>query len=61
MIALTELLPTFTYMANYFSSTLISNVPTCGIVAIEANIEHWKDFNQDTATFLFFDYPKRYL
>ena len=53
--------PTFTYMANYFSPTLIDNVPTCGIVAVAADIEHWKDFNQDTATFLFFDYPKRYL
>lgn len=52
--------PTFTYIANYFSPSYIGNVPTCGMVAVEADIEQWKDLNDKTARFLFFDYPKQH-
>lgn len=36
----------------------IDNMPTCGIFAIEAPIEKWKDFKDAEKKFLFFDYPK---
>ena len=36
----------------------IDNMPTCGIFAVEASIEKWKDFKDAEKKFLFFDYPK---
>lgn len=36
----------------------IDNMPTCGIFAVEAAIEKWKDFKDAEKKFLFFDYPK---
>ena len=33
--------PTFTEVANLFSENFIDNVPTCGIVQIESDAEHW--------------------
>jgi len=33
-------------------------MPTCGIFAIEAGIDSWKDFKAFENQFLFFDYPK---
>ena len=53
--------PTFTYIANYFSPNYIYNVPTCGMIAVQADIKHWKALNNETAMLLFYDYPKRYL
>ena len=36
----------------------IDNMPTCGIFAVKANIQKWKDFENEKRDFLFFDYPK---
>lgn len=36
----------------------IDEMPTCGIFAIEAGIDSWKDFKAFENQFLFFDYPK---
>ncbi len=36
----------------------IDNMPTCGIFAVEATIEKWKDFKDAEKKFIFFDYPK---
>jgi phosphohistidine phosphatase len=36
--------PGFTELANRFSSAFISNIPTCGVVRIMANIDTWADF-----------------
>ncbi|HOY04534.1 MAG TPA: histidine phosphatase family protein [Saprospiraceae bacterium] len=33
--------PTFTEVANLFSENYIDNIPTCGIVQIESEAEHW--------------------
>ena len=36
----------------------IDDMPTCGIFAIEANMDHWINFKEVEKKFLFFDYPK---
>jgi phosphohistidine phosphatase len=36
----------------------IDNVPTCGVVAFELNLDHWKDAAWGKGKMLFFDYPK---
>lgn len=52
--------PTFTSFANLFSSDYIANIPTCGIVRIEAEVEAWSDFSTNTANLVEFHYPKQY-
>jgi phosphohistidine phosphatase len=36
----------------------VDNIPTCGIAAIELDIDSWIDIAPDTGTLLYFDYPK---
>ena len=50
--------PGITEFANELTDTKIDDMPTCGIFAIKAEIEHWKDFESAEKTFWFFDYPK---
>mgnify|MGYP000682784744 CR=1 FL=1 len=38
--------PTFTDLANRFSSYAIDNVPTCGIVQIESDAASWDHFDE---------------
>lgn len=37
----------------------IDNMPTCGIVAVQADINHWKDFESTEKKVLFMEYPKK--
>ncbi len=37
----------------------IDNVPTCGIVAFQLNIDSWSEISWGKGTMVFFDYPKR--
>jgi phosphohistidine phosphatase len=50
--------PGFTSLANLFPGEHIDNVPTCGIVRLEADVEHWTDFGPTTARQRAFYYPK---
>ena len=52
--------PTFTSVANMFSKSYIGNVPTCGIVQIEASINNWSEFREHTGDVTAFYYPKQY-
>ena len=52
--------PTLTSLANMFSRTYIPNVPTCGIVKIEAKIDSWTLLNREVAEMSAFYYPKQY-
>lgn len=52
--------PTFTSIVNRFTEDYIANVPTCGIVKIEADIDSWADFGEATAVLTEFYYPKQY-
>lgn len=53
--------PTFTSVANLFTTDYIDNVPTCGIVKIEAAVKKWKDFTERTGKVISFQFPKQYL
>lgn len=50
--------PAFTMVANHFSGYSIENVPTCGIFAVEFEIDTWMNYTLENSKFLFFDYPK---
>ena len=52
--------PCFTSLANQFSDEYIPNVPTCGIVKVEADVERWSDFETDGKLEAFY-FPKQYL
>lgn len=52
--------PTFTSLANRFSTDYISNQPTCGIVKLEANIDQWADFDGAQTQRTAFYFPKQY-
>lgn len=55
--------PVFTDLANYLkeADSYISNVPTCGVVAIEFAANRWQDITKNSGRLLFFDYPKKAL
>lgn len=53
--------PTMTRLANLFGTEYIANVPTCGILKVQADIEDWKIFSPSKADLVGMDYPKQYL
>ena len=50
--------PGITAFVNDLTKTQIDNMPTCGIFAVQAEIDNWKDFQEAKKKFWFFDYPK---
>jgi phosphohistidine phosphatase len=50
--------PDFTSLSTYFSGEYFGNVPTCGIVCIDFEINTWQDINKQNGKLRFFDYPK---
>lgn len=50
--------PGLTDFANLLSSTRIDNIPTCGVFAVKADCDKWKNFKEAKKEFWFFDYPK---
>ena len=54
--------PTFTMVANiFYRNEYLDNLPTCGIVEIEApGITTWDTFTPDTAQVVSVHYPKQY-
>jgi phosphohistidine phosphatase len=51
--------PGITAFVNELTKTRIDNMPTCGVFAIKAETDHWKDFWPAKKSFWFFDYPKK--
>jgi phosphohistidine phosphatase len=45
--------------ADYFIDDFYENVPTCGILSFNLQSDSWEDWNKETVTFDFFDYPKK--
>ena len=39
-------------------SVRIDDMPTCGVFAVQVQVDKWKDFKKAKKDFLFFDYPK---
>jgi len=53
--------PGFTMVANSFKGGAhIDNVPTCGIVKIEAQVDKWKNFTPENGLVKAFYFPKQY-
>jgi phosphohistidine phosphatase len=52
--------PGLTDLVNYLSNEIISNIPTCGVVAIEFK-NTWMDIKVKDGKITFFEYPKKYL
>lgn len=53
--------PTFTFIANLFTEDYIDNVPTCGVFQVEAKINSWKEFGENSGRLTAFYYPKQFL
>lgn len=53
--------PTFTWVANNLSGVSIDNVPTCGVVHAQTNIQSWKKFKPEYAAFVGFHFPKQFI
>lgn len=51
---------TYTMFANYYANPPIDNVPTGAVVAIEFEVEEWKDVNLENGRVVFFEYPRKY-
>ncbi|MEY3369243.1 MAG: hypothetical protein RI973_2398 [Bacteroidota bacterium] len=52
--------PTLNSVVNMFSEEYISNLPTCGIFLIQAEIGSWADFNQKMPCSCNLYYPRLY-
>ncbi len=50
--------PGITDYANKLTNVRTDNVPTCGVFAVQADVESWKGFAKAEKKFLFYDYPK---
>lgn len=51
--------PGFTWFANSLGGLSIDNIPTCGIVAFQIDINNWAELSWGAGQLLFFDYPKK--
>ena len=51
--------PGMTYLVNDLSDLDLENLPTCGVVILQFDVEHWSDIGDALASKAEFDYPKR--
>jgi phosphohistidine phosphatase len=51
--------PTFTYIAESFCKKTIDNIPTCGVVNIEFDIDSWAEVSEGIGNLKWFIYPKK--
>jgi len=51
--------PDMTSLASYFVGDYFDNVPTCGIVAIEKDVDDWSKIEDGNSKLLFYEYPKK--
>jgi phosphohistidine phosphatase len=54
--------PTLTALTNLFGGLeeKLDNLPTCGIIRIDADVNHWIDFKEDMGFITEFHYPKQF-
>lgn len=52
--------PGFTYLANMFDGDYIVNIPTCGVVEINADIQKWENLGGTNGKIANFYFPKQY-
>ena len=58
VVALFSHNPGITEFASSLTNVKVDDMPTCAVYALQANTDHWKDFEKAEKNFLFFDYPK---
>ncbi len=51
--------PEFTMLTNWLGGVHIENVPTCGIVGLDFEAEHWREVQEGNGKLVFFEYPKK--
>lgn len=50
--------PGFTRFANYLCDAGIDNIPTCGIVQINFELDNWNMITKNSGVLKYYDYPK---
>jgi phosphohistidine phosphatase len=50
--------PGITDFANSLCEVRTDNIPTCGMFAVQADVDSWAAFAKAEKKFLFYDYPK---
>lgn len=50
--------PGLTELAGQLTGIAIDNVPTCGIVAMEAALDNWAELDRAACQLVYFDYPR---
>lgn len=50
--------PAYTEIANRYSPSNITNVPTAGLLAFSCAAEHWQSIDDGQTSLRWFDYPK---
>jgi len=53
--------PSITQLSNYLTDDYIGNMPTCSIVKIELEIDHWNEVVHGIGIQRFFIYPKAFV
>lgn len=49
-----------TEYANLLTGENIGNIPTCGIIKAELNMDSWSEITNTKGKMLYFEYPKKY-
>lgn len=52
--------PGFTDISNYFLGNMFYNMPTCGIVMIDFEVDNWKKIGQKNGKLFYKMFPKDY-
>jgi phosphohistidine phosphatase len=50
--------PGITEFASSLTKVRVDEMPTCAVFAVQADKDHWREFDSAEKKFLFFDYPK---
>ena len=53
--------PGFTHLLDHLTDAGVDNIPTCGLVRIDMDIDDWRGASRHLGTMHWFDYPKRHL
>jgi phosphohistidine phosphatase len=52
--------PGITQIQQYLTGHEIDNIPTCGMVKIEFDVDEWSLISKETGRFCWFEYPRKY-
>ncbi len=51
--------PTMHILAHRLAGFQGDNIPTCGVVCVDFDVEHWKDAAAEQGVLRYFEYPKK--